>query len=157
MFKKYVLSDQKPFSTLFFKEKAGLLKLMEDFQKKKGKFRIKGFPNKMGLLLDGPPGTGKTSLIKAMAEHTKRHIVNINLAMIETNQMLMDLMFDLNFPSVNEDRDVPLKLDFNDIIFVMEDVDAASDVVFSRVQQRKKKKEKKDKKKKKAGNRLCHN
>ena len=63
LFKRYELSDNKTFASLFFKEKRSLLKLVDDFQRKQGKFAIAGFPNKLGMLLDGPPGTGKTSLI----------------------------------------------------------------------------------------------
>merc|ERR1712087_570701 len=97
---------------------------------KQGKFSIEGFPDKLGLLLDGPPGTGKTSLIKALAYHLGRHIVSVNLARIKTNQELMDLLFDLVFPV--QGGDFPIKMKFSDLIFVMEDVDAASKVVYAR-------------------------
>jgi mitochondrial chaperone BCS1 len=40
---------------------------------------------------------GKTSFIKAVANHLKRHIVSIPLARLETNEELVDLMFDLSF------------------------------------------------------------
>ena len=57
------------------------------------------YPQKLGLLLWGEPGTGKTSLskkktslIKALSFHTKRHICTIDLAKVETNQKLMDLI-----------------------------------------------------------------
>merc|ERR1712139_94554 len=56
--------------------------------------------------------------------------VSVNLAKVKTNQELMDLMFDMVFPV--QGGDVPLKLKFEDVIFVMEDVDAASKVVYAR-------------------------
>ncbi|KAF4659263.1 hypothetical protein FOL46_006648 [Perkinsus olseni] len=129
-FKKYRLSDCKSFDSLFFPEKEALIKLVDDFVEKRGKFAISGFPNKLGLLLDGPPGTGKTSLIKALANYTNRNVVCVSLEKVKTNQELMDILFDLSFPVKGDDE--PPKLDFKDIIFVMEDVDAASKVVYSR-------------------------
>lgn len=59
-----------------------------------------------------------------------RSVVTIPLSRIETNQELMDIMFDQSFPVRGED--MPVKLSFKDVIFVMEDVDAASSVVLSR-------------------------
>ena len=132
VYKRYQLSDDKSFSCLFFKEKRLLLKLMTHFVDKTGKYQIKGFPHKLGLLLHGPPGTGKTSLIKAMAQHTGRNVVSIPLARIETNQELMDIVFDQSFAVKGED--MPIKLSFKDVIFVMEDVDAASPIVHSRAE-----------------------
>merc|ERR1719379_1283189 len=129
-FKQYDLSDNKTFRSLFFPEKHALLRLVDDFLQKRGKFAVDGFPDKLGLLLDGPPGTGKTSLIKALAHYTKRHIVNVNLSKVKTNQELMDLLFDLEFPV--QGGECPLSLPFSSIIFVMEDVDAASRVVYAR-------------------------
>jgi len=94
-YKRYKLSDQKTFKSLFFPEKESILKLLSDFQQKAGKYGVEGYPHKLGLLLHGPPGTGKTSLIKALAQHTGRSIINIPLARINTNQQLMDVMHDL--------------------------------------------------------------
>lgn len=130
VYKRYRLSDEKSFASLFFKEKEMLVKLLLHFEKKTGKYGIRGFPHKLGLLLHGPPGTGKTSLIKALAQHTQRNVVSISLSRIETNQELMDIVFDQSFAVKGED--MPIKLSFKDIIFVMEDVDAASPIVHAR-------------------------
>jgi len=127
LYKRYKLSDHKTFRSLFFEEKAILLGMLSHFTNKTGKYAIDGYPHKLGLLLHGPPGTGKTSLIKAMAQHTGRSIVNVPLARISTNQELMDIMFDQQY--MVEGEEVPIKLVFRDVIFVMEDVDAASKVV----------------------------
>ncbi|RHY27627.1 hypothetical protein DYB32_006658 [Aphanomyces invadans] len=130
-YKRYGLSDDKTFDSLFFDEKPKLLSLLDNFMTKSGKFGVKGIPYKMGLLLHGPPGTGKTSLIKAVAQYTKRHIVNVSLSKIKTNQELMDMMFDLTFRLYGEDW--PATLRFDQIVFVMEDVDCASNVVLARM------------------------
>ena len=130
-YKRYKLSDHKTFESLFFPEKAGLLQLLDDFQKKSGKYGVSGYPHKLGLLLHGPPGTGKTSLIKALAQATGRSIINVPLAQIKTNQMLMDVMYDLKV-KVEGEQDARPQLEYKDVIFVIEDVDAASKIVLRR-------------------------
>uniref|UniRef100_A0A383VM89 AAA+ ATPase domain-containing protein n=1 Tax=Tetradesmus obliquus TaxID=3088 RepID=A0A383VM89_TETOB len=129
-YRRYKLSDDKSFDNLFHAEKEELLNLVDAFMHKRGKFAIKGYPHKLGFLLHGPPGTGKTSFIKALACHSKRSIISIPLSRIKTNQQLMDMMFDQRVQVEGEDMKIPLP--FSKTIFVMEDVDAASHVVQKR-------------------------
>ncbi|GMF38073.1 unnamed protein product [Phytophthora lilii] len=128
--KRYKLGSDKTFDNVFFDDKESLLQLLDNFENKSGKFAVEGFPNKVGLLLYGPPGTGKTSVIKAVAEKTGRHIVNISLGKVKTNQELMDAMFDLRYAV--DGLDLPVRMEFKDVVFVMEDIDCASSVVASR-------------------------
>jgi hypothetical protein len=92
-FRRYLLSDDKCFANFFHPEKQRILTLVQNFMEKGGKFAIAGYPHKLGFLLHGPPGTGKTSFIKALAQMTGRDILNVPLSRINTNQELMDLMF----------------------------------------------------------------
>ncbi|CUG86403.1 transmembrane protein, putative [Bodo saltans] len=131
VFKKYKLSDDKTFESLFLPDKEDMLRLVDDFLLKREKFAIAGFPQKLGVLLHGPPGTGKTSFVKALATYTKRHIVTVPLEKITTNQELYDIMFEREFPCVG-DEGIPQRLSFDEIIFLIEEIDAASDIVKSR-------------------------
>ncbi|TYZ66204.1 hypothetical protein PybrP1_004573, partial [[Pythium] brassicae (nom. inval.)] len=112
-YKRYALGEDKTFENLFFEEKATVLQLLDNFTNKSGKFAIKGFP-----------------LIKAVAQHTKRHIVTISLGKIRTNQELLDALFDMKFAV--QGLDTPVEMNFEDVVFVMEDIDCASSIVNAR-------------------------
>ena len=53
--------------------------------------------------------------------------MNVPLSRVSTNSELMSIFFDNKYRI--EGGDVPIRLGFKDVIFVMEDVDAASKVV----------------------------
>ena len=91
-------------------------------------YKRTGMPRTLGVLMHGPPGTGKTSLIKAIAMRTKRHIFNVCLGDIKTREQLNDIMFnDIITLNAKEIR-VPI----DERLYVMEDVDAGCRVVLSR-------------------------
>lgn len=131
IYKRYKLSEEKTFASFFHPDKDAILSLVNQFTEKRGKFSIPGYPQKLGFLLYGPPGTGKTSFIKALAQFTKRSIISIPLTKIQTNQELMDIMFD---QKIKCDGEEVFALPYNKTIFVMEDVDAASTVVQRRAE-----------------------
>lgn len=126
---RYPLLEQKTFNTLFFEGKERMLQLLDEFQKKTGKFAIPGFPHKFVLLLYGPPGTGKTSLVKAIAQLTLRNILAISLSRIQTNHQLMSYMFDPECIITENSATMKAKLPADKVIYMLEDIDAASKIV----------------------------
>ena len=71
----------------------------------------------MGLLFHGLPGCGKTSTIKAIANHTQRHIVSVPLNRIKTSKHLLEIFYQEQLNHMN----VPL----SKRLYVIEDIDCS--------------------------------
>lgn len=71
--------------------KEHLIKLIQDFETKKEEHARRGMKHKMLTLLEGPPGTGKTSLIALLACYFKRDLYIINLEEM-TDRSLLEAM-----------------------------------------------------------------
>jgi len=95
-------------------------------------YEEKGIPYTLGILLYGPPGTGKTSLIKAIAKDTKRHIFNIKLQKDTTQTQMKNLLFEESI-TINKNKKTEIfNIPLDERIYVIEDIDCLSDIVYSR-------------------------
>ena len=65
-------------------------------------YNEKGIPYSLGIGLHGPPGTGKTSFIKALSNYTNRHVIMISLKMIKTKNQLEKIFFENTYNNNNE-------------------------------------------------------
>ena len=65
------------FDNIFFEGKADVLQRLNDFMKEREFYKMLGKPWKIGILLTGEPGCGKTSLIRAIANFFKRSIKDV--------------------------------------------------------------------------------
>ena len=80
-----------------------------------------GKPYSLTFLFYGPPGCGKTSMIKAIANATRRHIKEIPLPRVKSRQALMDIFHGTNvgFKHVQP----------SDCLYVFEEFDKMGEVV----------------------------
>ena len=118
----------RSFDNMFFDGKCEFLKKIDFFMKNKDWYYKMGIPYSIGIGLHGPPGTGKTSLIKSLAKYTNRHIINISLKMIKTRAQLRDFYYEMTYNNLNKFGSIT----FDQKIIVMEDIDCLGDIVFKR-------------------------
>ena len=118
---KYVTEKSKSFSTLYLrkKEKEELINLINVYKTNKQKLLDLGLPDKLGILLEGLAGTGKTSTIWTIATELDKDIYYVHLNTIKTNDQLTDV-----FNYVNNET--------NGGIIVFEDIDAMTNIVLQR-------------------------
>lgn len=81
----------------------------------------RGKPHSLTMLLHGPPGCGKTSMIKAVANYTRRHIKEIPLQRVKTRKALMEI---LHHPRIGFKLVKP-----QDCLFVFEEFDKMGAIV----------------------------
>ena len=90
-----------------------ILDHIQNFSKSRDEYLRKGIPWHTGVLLSGPPGSGKTSLIHALASESNRDIAFLNLSSVESDHDLMSLMTS-NQP-----------IDWQKMLLVIEDIDVS--------------------------------
>jgi len=89
-FMKYAFKSTSTFAN-FFCEEARLVETdLASFLTNKSLYERTGRPWTYTLLNEGPPGTGKTKLVKAIANHTGRTLIILNLRHIPNVQTLYE-------------------------------------------------------------------
>lgn len=129
-----IFSSTRKFSNIFFKDKDKLIDKIKFFLNNKNWYFEKGIPYSIGIGLHGPPGTGKTSLIKAIANYTNRHIIVISLKLIKTKKQLDSIFFEERYNLDNKKSSIG----FDKKIIVFEDIDCIGNIVLDREKQKNK-------------------
>jgi ATP-dependent 26S proteasome regulatory subunit len=116
----------KSLNTLYLRkdDSEKLKNVLEMFYDGKAIMEEMGIPNKLGILLHGLPGTGKSSAIAAIATYLKKNIYCVDFKTIKTNNDFMLMVSHVNKHCVNGG------------ILTFEDFDAMGTVLHKRIKQK---------------------
>lgn len=122
----------KSLSNVFGKHLRGIKERVNMFLNNREWYSTKGVPYTLGIMLHGPPGTGKTSLIKAIAKDSNRHVFNIKFRKDSTQTQLRNLFFNEKVDVVQNGRTESFNIPIEERVYVIEDIDCLTDVLNER-------------------------
>lgn len=122
----------RSFKNLFGKDINIIRKRVEFFRDNKDWYDDKGVPYTLGILVSGNPGSGKTSIIKCIANELKRHIINIHLSDAMTKTQIENLFYSEQIHVTQNGKTDTYTIPINKRIYVLEDVDCQCDVILDR-------------------------
>jgi hypothetical protein len=132
LYTKSKFTTNRTFDNVFFEERVQVQHRTKFFLENRGWYDKKGIPYTLGFLFHGPPGCGKTSSVKAVANEGRRHIVNIQLSEIKTKQQLQHLFFNDDIHVYNGANTEKYTIPVSERLYVIEDIDAMGDTVLRR-------------------------
>lgn len=122
----------RSFKNLFGKNIDIVRKRVEFFRDNKDWYDNKGVPYTLGILVSGSPGSGKTSLIKCIANELKRHIINIHLSESMTKTQVENLFYSEQIQVTQNGKTETYTIPINKRIYVLEDVDCQCEIILDR-------------------------
>ncbi len=122
----------RSFKNLFGKDINIIRKRVEFFKDNKSWYDNKGVPYTLGILVSGNPGSGKTSVIKCIANELKRHIINIHLNDSMTKTQIENLFYNEQISVTQNGKTETYTIPIDKRIYVLEDVDCQCEIILDR-------------------------
>jgi hypothetical protein len=132
LYTKTKFTTNRTFHNVFFEDRDHVKSRTKFFLENRGWYDKKGIPYTLGFLFHGPPGTGKTSTVKAIANEGRRHIINVQLSEIKTKAQLQHLFFNDEIHVYNGVNTEKYTIPVSERLYVIEDIDAMGDTVLRR-------------------------
>lgn len=123
IFNMYPLETSKSLNNIYGGAVRTVRKRINFFLNNRSWYESRGLPYTLGIMLHGPPGTGKTSLIKALAHDTGRHILNVKLTSQMTASQLQGLFYSPTVKCVGGGKNTAYNIPTDNRIMVIEDAD----------------------------------
>jgi len=134
-FTKSKFLSNRSLHNVYLRQMDELQQRVDFFLKRRDWYDAKGIPHTLGIVMYGVPGCGKTSTIKAIANETKRHVFNLLLSEIKTNDSLKELFYSDQINVLVDGKVEVLNIPLKQRLYVIEDIDAMHSVVLKRSQE----------------------
>ena len=132
LYTKTKFTTNRTFENVFYEDRKHVETRTKFFLENRAWYDKKGIPYTLGFMFHGPPGTGKTSSVKAIANEGRRHIVNVQLSEIKTKTQLQHLFFNDEIHVYNGVNTEKYTIPVSERLYVIEDIDAMGDAVLRR-------------------------
>lgn len=132
VYTKSKFTTNRTFDNVFFEERKHVQNRTQFFLENRAWYDKKGVPYTLGFMFHGPPGCGKTSSVKAIANEGRRHIINVQLSEIKTKAQLQHLFFNDEIHVFTGTNTEKYTIPVSERLYVIEDIDAMGDMVLRR-------------------------
>lgn len=131
-FTKAAMNTNKSLDNMYGGAVRALRKRVKFFMENRKWYAEKGIPYTLGVLLFGKPGTGKTSIVKALSRDCNRHVFNLKLSEATTVSQINSIFFDERVNVVEDGQTRTYNIPIDRRLLVIEDIDCLSSIVLQR-------------------------